>query len=253
MQEKEYKPLREIFGTLIFDSNVMKEKLNPEIYTQVMNAVEGRERLTPEALDIVAGALKDWAISQGATHWSHWFQPLTELTAEKHQSFTLDGHEVFRGKNLAQGEPDASSFPSAGNRSTFEARGYSAWDISSPAFIVKSPKGGTLYIPSVFLSYDGTSLDLKTPLLRSLEAVETRAFKLLRLLGQRGVRYVKMTAGAEQEYFLLDRPRAQLRPDIRHCGRTLIGAQPAKAQKLDHHYMGAIPPRSACTAIHGRC
>ena len=243
MQEREYKPLREIFGTLIFDSNVMKEKLNPEIYNQVMNAIEGRERLTPEALDIVAGALKDWAISQGATHWSHWFQPLTELTAEKHQSFTLDGHEVFRGKNLAQGEPDASSFPSAGNRSTFEARGYSAWDISSPAFIVKSPKGGTLYIPSVFLSYDGTSLDLKTPLLRSLEAVETRSLKLLRLLGQRGVRYVKMTAGAEQEYFLLDRPRAQLRPDIRHCGRTLIGAQPAKAQKLDHHYMGAIPPR----------
>ena len=243
MQDKEYKPLREIFGTLIFDSRVMKEKLNPEIYSQVMNAIEGREHLTPEALDIVAGALKDWAISQGATHWSHWFQPLTELTAEKHQSFTLDGHEVFRGKNLAQGEPDASSFPSAGNRSTFEARGYSAWDISSPAFIVKSPKGGTLYIPSVFLSYDGTSLDLKTPLLRSLEAVETRAFKFLRLIGQRGIRYVKMTAGAEQEYFLLDRPRAQLRPDIRHCGRTLIGAQPAKAQKLDHHYMGAIPPR----------
>ena len=243
MQDKEYKPLREIFGTLIFDSKVMKEKLNPEIYTQVMNAIEGREHLMPEALDIVAGALKDWAISQGATHWSHWFQPLTELTAEKHQSFTLDGHEVFRGKNLAQGEPDASSFPSAGNRSTFEARGYSAWDISSPAFIVKSPKGGTLYIPSVFLSYDGTSLDLKTPLLRSLEALETRAFKFLRLIGQRGIRYVKMTAGAEQEYFLLDRPRAQLRPDIRHCGRTLIGAQPAKAQKLDHHYMGAIPPR----------
>ncbi|MBQ3448617.1 MAG: glutamine synthetase III, partial [Synergistaceae bacterium] len=243
MQEREYKPLREIFGTLTFDTNVMKEKLNPEIYSQVMNAIEGREHLTPEALDIVAGALKDWAVSHGATHWSHWFQPLTELTAEKHQSFTLDGHEVFRGKNLAQGEPDASSFPSAGNRSTFEARGYSAWDISSPAFIVKSPKGGTLYIPSVFLSYDGTSLDLKTPLLRSLEAVETRAFKFLRLIGQRGIRYVKMTAGAEQEYFLLDRPRAQLRPDIRHCGRTLIGAQPAKAQKLDHHYMGAIPPR----------
>ena len=243
MQEKEYKPLREIFGTLTFDTKVMKEKLNPEIYSQVMNAIEGREHLTPEALDIVAGALKDWAVSHGATHWSHWFQPLTELTAEKHQSFTLDGHEVFRGKNLAQGEPDASSFPSAGNRSTFEARGYSAWDISSPAFIVKSPKGGTLYIPSVFLSYDGTSLDLKTPLLRSLEAVETRAFKFLRLIGQRGIRYVKMTAGAEQEYFLLDRPRAQLRPDIRHCGRTLIGAQPAKAQKLDHHYMGAIPPR----------
>lgn len=243
MPEREYKPLREIFGTLVFDAGVMKEKLNPEIYSQVMNAIEGRERLSPEALDIVAGALKDWAIAHGATHWSHWFQPLTELTAEKHQGFMLDGHETFRGKNLAQGEPDASSFPNAGNRSTFEARGYSAWDISSPAFVVKSLKGGTLYIPSVFLSYDGTSLDLKTPLLRSLEAIETRSLKLLRLLGQRGIRYVKMTAGAEQEYFLLDRPRAQLRPDIRHCGRTLIGAQPAKAQKLDHHYMGAIPQR----------
>ena len=192
--------------------------------------------------------MKDWAIAKGATHWSHWFQPQTELTAEKHLAFTVsdtDGNpiETFRGHNLSQGEPDASSFPSAGTRSTFEARGYSAWDISSPAFIVKTPKGGTLFIPSVFLSFDGTPLDLKTPLLRALDAVEGRAFKLLRTLGQRGIRYVKMTVGAEQEYFLLDRPRAQLRPDIRFCGRTLIGAQPAKDQKLDHHYMGAIHGR----------
>ena len=233
MSEHEYKRVHEIFGSMIFDLRVMKEKLNPDIYEQVIAAMEGRQRLTPEAADIVAGAMKDWAISKGATHWAHWFQPQTELTAEKHQAFTISDEagnpmEVFRGHHLAQGEPDASSFPSAGTRSTFEARGYSAWDISSPAFIVKSPKGGTLCIPSVFLSFD---------------AVESRALKLLKTLGQRGIKSVKMTVGAEQEYFLLDRPRAQLRPDIRFCGRTLIGAQPAKDQKLDHHYFGAIPPR----------
>lgn len=244
----DYKTVHEIYGSQVFDKRAMKERLNPDVYEQVIAAMEGRQRLTPEAADIVAGAMKDWALSHGATHWAHWFQPMSEFTAEKHQAFTLsdtDGNpiEVFRGKHLVQGEPDASSFPSAGTRSTFEARGYSAWDISSPAFIVKSPKGGTLCIPSVFLSFDGTPLDLKTPLLRSLDAVESRAFKLLRMLGQRGIKSVKMTVGAEQEYFLLDRPRAQLRPDIRFCGRTLIGAQPAKDQKLDHHYFGAIPPR----------
>lgn len=248
MPEKEYKSIREIFGSMLFDKRAMRERLNPDIYAQVIEAMEGRERLSPEAADIVAGAMKDWAVSKGATHWSHWFQPQTELTAEKHLAFTMadqEGNpiELFRGHNLAQGEPDASSFPSAGTRSTFEARGYSAWDISSPAFIVKTPKGGTLFIPSVFLSFDGTPLDLKTPLLRALDAVEGRALKLLKTLGQRGIRYVKMTVGAEQEYFLLDRPRAQLRPDIRFCGRTLIGAQPAKDQKLDHHYMGAIHGR----------
>ena len=244
----EVKSVHEIFGSMIFDRRVMREKLNPDIYSQVIEAMEGRQHLSAEAADIVAGAMKDWAVSKGATHWSHWFQPQTELTAEKHLAFTVpdeDGNpiETFRGHNLVQGEPDASSFPSAGTRSTFEARGYSAWDISSPAFIVKTPKGGTLFIPTVFLSFDGTPLDLKTPLLRALDALEGRAFKLLRTLGQRGIRYVKMTVGAEQEYFLLDRPRAQLRPDIRFCGRTLIGAQPAKDQKLDHHYMGAIHNR----------
>ena len=248
MPEKEYRPVHEIFGSMLFDRRAMREKLNPDVYAQVIDAMEGRQHLSAEAADIVANAMKDWAISKGATHWSHWFQPQTELTAEKHLAFTMsdqDGNpiELFRGHNLTQGEPDASSFPSAGTRSTFEARGYSAWDISSPAFIVKTPKGGTLFIPSVFLSFDGTPLDLKTPLLRALDAVEGRAFRLLRTLGQRGIRYVKMTVGAEQEYFLLDRPRAQLRPDIRFCGRTLIGAQPAKDQKLDHHYMGAIHGR----------
>ena len=244
----EVKTVHEIFGSMIFDRRVMREKLNLDIYSQVIDAMEGRQHLSAEAADIVANAMKDWAVSKGATHWSHWFQPQTELTAEKHLAFTVPDEngnpiETFRGHNLVQGEPDASSFPSAGTRSTFEARGYSAWDISSPAFIVKTPKGGTLFIPTVFLSFDGTPLDLKTPLLRALDAVESRAFKLLRTLGQRGIRYVKMTVGAEQEYFLLDRPRAQLRPDIRFCGRTLIGAQPAKDQKLDHHYMGAIHNR----------
>ena len=244
----DYKSVKDIYGSLVFDSRAMKDSLNSDIYEQVISSMEGRQRLSPQTADIVAGAMKDWAMKHGATHWAHWFQPMSELSAEKHQSFILSGDdgspmEVFRGHHLVQGEPDASSFPSAGTRSTFEARGYSAWDISSPAFIVPSPKGGTLCIPSVFLSFDGTPLDLKTPLLRSLEAVESRALKLLRLLGQRGVRGVKMTVGAEQEFFLLDRPRAQLRPDIRYCGRTLIGAQPAKDQKLDHHYFGAIPPR----------
>lgn len=239
----EYKSVKEIYSSLVFDRQTMKERLTPEVYAQVEAAMDGTESLTPESADIVAGAMKDWAISHGATHWAHWFQPMSELSAEKHQAFMLDGRETFRGHNLTQGEPDASSFPSAGTRSTFEARGYSAWDISSPAFIVSNPKGGTLCIPSVFLSYDGTPLDLKTPLLRSLDAVESRALRLLRVLGQGGVGSVKMTVGAEQEYFLLDRPRAQLRPDIRFCGRTLIGAQPAKDQKLDHHYFGAIPPR----------
>ena len=244
----EIKTVHEIFGSMIFDRRVMREKLNPDIYSQVIEAMEGRQHLSSEAADIVANAMKEWAVSKGATHWSHWFQPQTELTAEKHLAFTVPDEngnpiETFRGHNLVQGEPDASSFPSAGTRSTFEARGYSAWDISSPAFIVKTPKGGTLFIPTVFLSFDGTPLDLKTPLLRSLDAVESRAFRLLRILGQRGIRWVKMTVGAEQEYFLLDRPRAQLRPDIRFCGRTLIGAQPAKDQKLDHHYMGAINTR----------
>ena len=244
----EVKTVHEIYGSMIFDRRVMREKLNPDIYSQVIEAMEGRQHLSSEAADIVANAMKEWAVSKGATHWSHWFQPQTELTAEKHLAFTVPDEngnpiETFRGHNLVQGEPDASSFPSAGTRSTFEARGYSAWDISSPAFIVKTPKGGTLFIPTVFLSFDGTPLDLKTPLLRSLDAVESRAFRLLRILGQRGIRWVKMTVGAEQEYFLLDRPRAQLRPDIRFCGRTLIGAQPAKDQKLDHHYMGAINTR----------
>jgi glutamine synthetase len=245
---QEYPKVRDIFGSRVFDRRVMKERLNSETYERLVTAMEGGHKLDSSLAETVAMAMKDWAIGKGATHWAHWFHPLTELTAEKHLAFTLpspDGSpiDIFRGKDLIQGEPDASSFPSGGTRSTFEARGYSAWDPSSPAFIVKSDKGGTLCIPSVFLSYDGTPLDQKTPLLRALAAIEERSLKLLKFFGQRGVRNVRVTVGPEQEFFLLDRPRAQQRPDIRYCGRTLIGAQPAKDQKLDHHYMGAIPPR----------
>ncbi|MCL1875032.1 MAG: glutamine synthetase III [Synergistaceae bacterium] len=248
LQNQSYPKMRDIFSSLVFDRKVMREKLNSDVYERLISAIEDGHALDASLSDIVATAMKDWALSKGATHWAHWFHPMTELTAEKHLSFTLpspDGTpiDVFRGKDLVQGDPDASSFPSGGRRSTFEARGYSAWDPTSPAFIVKTEKGGTLCIPSVFLSYDGTPLDHKIPLLRALSAIEERSLKLLKLLGQRGVHSVKLTIGAEQEYFLLDRPRAQLRPDIRFCGRTLIGAKPAKDQKLDHHYMGAIPPR----------
>ena len=248
MLRDKYPTVREIFGSMVFDCRAMKEKLNQDVYERLVAAMEGRQKLDAGLADTVAMAMRDWAVAHGATHWAHWFHPQTELTAEKHQAFTVPGPDgtpidVFRGSDLIQGEPDASSFPSAGKRSTFEARGYNAWDISSPAFIVKSAKGGTLCIPSVFLSCDGTPLDLKTPLLRALDALEGRALKLLKLFGRRGIRSVRMTVGAEQEFFLLDRPRAQGRPDIRFCGRTLIGAQPAKDQKLDHHYLGAIPPR----------
>ncbi|MDL2264384.1 glutamine synthetase III [Synergistaceae bacterium OttesenSCG-928-I11] len=245
---KEYPRVREIFGSLVFDRRAMREHLPKNVFANLEETMAGRKPLEACDADIVAMAMKDWAISNGATHWTHWFHPLTEITAEKHMAFTVpleDGTplETFRGKDLMQGEPDASSFPNAGQRSTFEARGYSAWDTSSTAFIVKSPKGGTLCIPSVFLSYDGTPLDLKTGLLRALDSIENQSMKLLRLFGQRGVKYVRMTVGAEQEFFLLDRPRAQKRPDVRFCGRTILGAQPAKDQKLDHHYFGAIPAR----------
>ena len=240
--------MREIYGSLVFDKRAMKERLPKDAYEHLQSAMEGLQRLDSGIADTVAMAMKDWAISNGASHWAHWFHPLTELTAEKHTAFvTADENgspvESFCGNDLMQSEPDASSFPSGGTRSTFEARGYSAWDPTSPAFIIKSPKGGTLCIPSVFLAYDGTPLDLKTYLLRSTEAVETRAMKMLKLFGNRGVRYVRATVGGEQEFFLLDRKRAQKRIDIRFCGRTLVGSPPPKDQKQEDHYFGTIPTR----------
>lgn len=249
MQEaKEFPKMRDIYGSLVFDQKAMKQRLPRDVYESLVGAIEGRQKLDSGISDTVALAMKDWAVSNGASHWAHWFHPLTELTAEKHTAFVMADEngfplESFRGQDLMQSEPDASSFPSGGTRSTFEARGYSAWDPTSPAFIIKSPKGGTLCIPSVFLAYDGTPLDLKTYLLRSVEAVESRALKMLKLFGNRGVRYVRATVGGEQEFFLLDRPRAQKRTDIRFCGRTLLGSAPPKDQKMEDHYFGSIPTR----------
>ena len=249
MQEaKEFPKMRDIYGSLVFDQKAMKQRLPRDVYESLVGAIEGRQKLDSGIADTVALAMKDWAVSNGASHWAHWFHPLTELTAEKHTAFVMADEngfplESFRGQDLMQSEPDASSFPSGGTRSTFEARGYSAWDPTSPAFIIKSPKGGTLCIPSVFLAYDGTPLDLKTYLLRSVEAVESRALKMLKLFGNRGVRYVRATVGGEQEFFLLDRPRAQKRTDIRFCGRTLLGSAPPKDQKMEDHYFGSIPTR----------
>ncbi|MBQ0054581.1 MAG: glutamine synthetase III [Synergistaceae bacterium] len=247
-EQKKYPNMREIFASLVFDRREMKHRLPQDVYENLIGAMEGRQKIDSGIADTVALAMKDWAVSNGASHWAHWFHPLHEHTAEKHTAFlTADAEgapiELFRGKDLMQSEPDASSFPSGGTRSTFEARGYSAWDPTSPAFIIKSPKGGTLCIPSVFIAYDGSPLDLKTYLLRSLDAVESRALKLLKLFGNRGVRYVRATLGGEQEFFLLDRPRAQKRPDLRFCGRTLIGSKPPRDQKMEDHYFGTIPPK----------
>ena len=245
---REYPKMKDIYGSLVFDQKEMKQRLPKDVYESLIGAIEGRQKLDSSIADTVALAMKDWAVSKGADHWAHWFHPLSEVTAEKHTAFLTsdeNGNALnsFRGKDLMQSEPDASSFPSGGTRSTFEARGYSAWDPSSPAFIIRSKKGGTLCIPSVFIAYDGSPLDLKTYLLRSMQAVESRAMKMLKLFGNRGVRYVHATVGGEQEFFLLDRPRAQQRPDIRFCGRTLVGSPPPRDQKMEDHYFGAIPTR----------
>ncbi len=238
----------EIFGIHVFDNEAMKERLPEEVYKRLMTAVEGDEKLDGSIADFVAAAMKEWALSKGATHYTHWFQPRTESTAEKHLAFlSLDdaGNPIqsFRGKELIRSEPDASSFPSGGMRSTFEARGYCAWDPSSPAFIVLSHKGGVLCIPSVFLSYDGTPLDMKTPLLKSIDVIRERAMRMLKLFGNRAVRSVDVTIGAEQEYFLIEESKAHQRPDVALCGRTLIGAPSPKAQTVEAHYFGAIHPR----------
>ncbi|RKJ77493.1 MULTISPECIES: glutamine synthetase III [unclassified Pyramidobacter] len=238
----------EIFGMHVFDKAAMKERLPEDVYRRLMTAVEGDGKLDGSIADYVAAAMKEWALSKGATHYTHWFQPRTEVTAERHMAFlNLDGEghpiHTFSGKELIQSEPDASSFPSGGMRNTFEARGYCTWDPSSPAFIVLSHKGGTLCIPSVFISYDGTPLDMKTPLLKSIGAIQERAMRLLKLFGNRTVRSVDVTIGAEQEYFLVDEEKARRRPDIELCRRTLIGAPSPKAQAVEAHYLGAIHPR----------
>ena len=238
------KNVPEIFGSMVFNDNVMREKLPKDVYKKLVKTIKNGERLDLELANIVAHAMKEWAIEKGATHFTHWFQPMTGITAEKHTSFITQGDDgsirmEFTGKELAQGEPDASSFPSGGLRTTFEARGYTAWDPTSYAFI----KDNTLCIPTVFCSYGGEALDKKTPLLRSMEVLEKEAKRILKLFGHDDVGRVYTTVGAEQEYFLIDRELYLQRLDLRYCKRTLFGACPPKGQELEDHYFGAIKPR----------
>ena len=238
------KSIPELYGSLVFNDRVMKERLPKDVYRAVHQTIKNGTHLELDVANTVAAVMKNWAIEHGATHYTHWFQPMTGLTAEKHDSFispTGDGGVVldFSGKELVKGEPDASSFPSGGLRATFEARGYTAWDPSSPAFI----KDGTLYIPTAFCSYGGEALDKKTPLLRSMEALSTEAVKVLHLLGIDEVSHVDTTVGSEQEYFLIDKDLYKERKDLLLCGRTLIGAPAPKGQEMEDHYFGVLKPK----------
>ncbi|MFH2202147.1 MAG: glutamine synthetase III [Elusimicrobiota bacterium] len=238
----------ESYGKLTFDKTAMANHMSESVYRTLIDTIDNNERLDPEIADAVAHAMKEWAISQGATHFCHWFQPVRGVTAEKHDaflSFDEGGEPIqrFSGRQLIQGEPDASSFPSGGRRSTFEARGYTAWDPTSPAFIMKTGKSATLAIPSVFLSWTGEAMDMKTPLLRALSAVERSAFRLIKLFGNRASKHVRMTLGPEQEYFLVAKDFFDRRPDLLYTGRTLVGAAPAKDQQMEDHYFGSIKPK----------
>ena len=234
----------EYFGCMVFNDAVMQERLPKEAYRSLKRTMELGKKLDPNAAGIIANAMKDWAIEKGATHFTHWFQPLTGVTAEKHDSFLspCGNSKVimeFSGKELVKGEPDASSFPSGGLRATFEARGYTAWDPTSYAFV----RDNTLYIPTVFYSYGGDALDKKTPLLRSMEALNREALRLLGILGNTDATRVVSTVGPEQEYFLVDKELFMEREDLLLCGRTLFGALPPKGQELEDHYFGSIKPK----------
>lgn len=236
----------EIFGSMVFDDRIMKATLSDKVYKSLKRTIDEGTPVDISIANAVAAAMKDWAVSKGATHYTHWFQPLTGITAEKHDSFinpSPDGRVImeFSGKELVKGEPDASSFPSGGLRATFEARGYTAWDPTSYAFI----KGNTLYIPTAFCSYCGEALDKKTPLLRSMEAINRQAMRILRLFGNDNVKCVKTSVGPEQEYFLVDKALYEKRQDLIMTGRTLFGAMPPKGQEMNDHYFGAIKPRVA--------
>ena len=243
-------PVNEIYGINSFSDAVMRERLPKSIYKELKLVQNGSNRLSSEVAEVVANAMKDWALEKGATHYTHWFQPLTGLTAEKHDSFispTEDGRVImeFSGKELIQGEPDASSFPSGGLRATFEARGYTAWDTASPAFLKEDNSGGvTLCIPTAFISYTGEALDLKVPLLRSMEAINKQALRVLKILGM-NVNRVTTSVGPEQEYFLVDKEFYDKRPDLMLTGRTVIGSKPSKGQEMDDHYFGAIKARAS--------
>ena len=238
------KKIPELYGSLVFNNKIMREKLPKDVYKALRKTIENNTHLELDVANAVATAMKEWAIENGATHFTHWFQPMTGLTAEKHDSFISpigDGEIAmdFSGKELIKGEPDASSFPSGGLRATFEARGYTAWDPTSPAFI----KDGTLYIPTAFCSYSGEALDKKTPLLRSMETLSNEATKLLNLLGNTEVTSVSTTVGPEQEYFLVDKDLYKKRKDLVFTGRTLLGAMPPKGQEMEDHYFGTLKPR----------
>ena len=240
------KNISEYFGCLVFDDRVMKANLSAKVYQSLKKTIDEGAQLDISVANAVAAAMKDWAVANGATHYTHWFQPLTGITAEKHDSFispSPDGGVImeFSGKELIQGEPDASSFPSGGLRATFEARGYTAWDPTSYAFI----KGKTLCIPTAFCSYGGEALDKKTPLLRSMEALNKQALRILHLFGNDDVKCVRTSVGPEQEYFLIDKEMYDKRPDLCFTGRTLFGAKPSKGQEMDDHYFGVIKPRVA--------
>ena len=234
----------EIYGSLVFNDKIMREKLPKDMYKALKKTIENGTHLELDLANSVAVAMKEWALEHGATHYTHWFQPMTNFTAEKHDSFispTGDGQVImeFSGKELVKGEPDASSFPSGGLRATFEARGYTAWDPTSPAFI----KDRTLYIPTAFCSYSGEALDKKTPLLRSMDTLNKEAVKILRLLGNTEVKHIDTTVGPEQEYFLVDKDLYNKRKDLIFCGRTLIGAPAPKGQEMEDHYFGTLKPR----------
>lgn len=241
-------PLTEVYGSNVFNRMTMRAYLPKSIYKAIISALDNGKRLDPALADTVANAMKDWAVEKGATHFCHWFLPMTGLTAEKHDAFitpTVDDKALveFSGKFLVQGEPDASSFPSGGIRSTFEARGYTGWDPTSPAFIMEGINGKTLCIPSVFCSYSGQALDKKTPLLRSLEAINKQAVRLLKALGNKTAKRVICTVGPEQEYFLIDESFYLARPDLINAGRALFGAKPPKGQEMEDHYWGTIRER----------
>ena len=238
------KNIPELYGSLVFNDRVMKNKLPKDVYKALKKTIEQGTHLELDVANAVAVAMKEWAVEHGATHFTHWFQPMTGITAEKHDSFIspVGNGEInmdFSGKELVKGEPDASSFPSGGLRATFEARGYTAWDPTSPAFI----KDDTLCIPTAFCSYSGEALDKKTPLLRSMDALNVEAVKLLHILGQTDVHRVNATVGSEQEYFLIDKDLYEKRRDLKFCGRTLMGAKAPKGQEMEDHYFGTIKPR----------
>jgi len=248
LSKESKKSVTSYYGALTFGPEAMSERLPKEVFKALQETIKAGKKLPEDIAGVVAHGMKEWAMENGATHYTHWFQPMTGTTAEKHDAFLttqMDGSviERFSGEQLIQGEPDASSFPSGGMRSTFEARGYTAWDPSSPAFLMKGGKGMTLCIPTVFISYHGEALDEKTPLLRSMDAVSKASIRLLETLGVTGVNKVNTYAGPEQEYFLIDKKFYSQRPDLVMSGRTLLGALPPKGQQLEDHYFGSIPDR----------